>query len=93
MARRPASRNVEKKLNRLAELPKDYEWSEATALLTALGFKPRPKSGSHVRFYDPDQPSRVIFLARPHGRNPATIHSWYLKDMYQSLKDWGFYDE
>jgi len=93
MASRPRSSNLQKKLDRLAELPKDYEWGEATALLSALGFKTRSKGGSHVRFYDPDEPSRVVFLARPHGRNPATILSIYLKELHQSLKDWGFYDE
>ena len=59
---------LEKQIERLRSKPKDYTFSEAHTLLTALGYEQSTKgktSGSRVKYYRfSDQ--RLILLHKPH---------------------------
>ena len=82
-----------KLLARLVACPRDYEWRELTTLMAALGFEESSGKSSSVKFRHSENPSFVVHLHRPHGRNPPTIPVVYLRQIVSRFKEWGFLDE
>jgi predicted RNA binding protein YcfA (HicA-like mRNA interferase family) len=80
----------DKRLERLLQIPKDYEWSELVSLLQSLGFVMEQGSGSRVSFFHPDRPNVPIHLHEPHNRKPKTIYCHYLKDVCAVLRELGY---
>ena len=61
---------IEKQLNRLKSMPKDFTYNELKAILNYFGFQEHNKgktSGSRVKFVD--NQNRIIELHKPHPRN------------------------
>ena len=80
---------LQKRLDRINCKPSDYTYTEAKALMKALGFKESNKggtSGSRVRFYrETDQ--KMINLHKPH---PGDIMKRYaVDDLYDFLVEIG----
>lgn len=77
---------LEKNKDRLKNLPKDYTYTEARSLLTAIGFTELNKgrtSGSRVKFYRITDGS-VIMLHKPH---PGDVMQRYaVKDLRDFLE-------
>lgn len=84
---------LRKLLDRLASSPRDFTWDEMCALLGKLGFQQSGGAGSRVCFYDPRDPSKVIHLHKPHGRNPPTVLVCYVNDVAKRLREWGYYND
>lgn len=82
-----------KQLQRLAGVPKDLTWKELETLLLGLGFVESNGDGARVMFHDPKEPTRVIRLHKPHGRNPPTVLVVYVKELASRLNEWGYYDD
>ena len=82
-----------KLLERLDRIPRDMTWEELSSLLERLGFSRKEGAGSRVLFFCASDPQRVIWLHRPHGRNPATVLSVYIRDVRDRLNEWGYYDD
>ncbi len=80
---------LEKALERIAQCPKDYTYSEANSLLRKLDFIEFTKgktSGSRVKFYR-ESDNRVILLHKPH---PGDVMSpGAVKDLVNLLKEMG----
>lgn len=83
------SSRLDKQLDRLAALPKDYEWRELQTLLRGLGFNELPGNGSRYAFRHSQHPECVIRLHKPHNRNPPTINIVYVRQVVERLKEWG----
>lgn len=81
---------LQKRLERLASLPKDYTWDEFCALMAALGFDQLSGAGSAYSFAHPERDTHVIHLHKPHGRNPPTMLTVYVKRVRDRLVDWGY---
>ena len=67
---------LEKAMERLRSLPRDYSYEEAAYLLKKLGFKEDNKgktSGSRVKFHRPSD-HHILLLHKPH---PGSIMKAY----------------
>ncbi|MCM1067503.1 MAG: type II toxin-antitoxin system HicA family toxin [Muribaculaceae bacterium] len=76
---------IQKLVERLLKLPKDFNYEEAKVLLTHLGFKERNKgktSGSRVEF---TLAEKSIQLHRPHP--DGTLKHYQLKQLIEALRD------
>ena len=70
---------IEKAINRLKSLPKDYTYSEAKYLLGQLGFQESTKgktSGSRVKFYRASD-GESILMHKPHPSDIMGYKSVY----------------
>lgn len=83
------SKKKRKRIERLCQIPADYEWREMKTLLEGFGMKEQSNGGSHVKFYDPNDPSRVINLVKPHKGNPPVMPRAYLRATVQRLTEVG----
>ncbi len=81
---------LEKAKRRLAEVPRDYTYSEARYLLGQLGYQESSKgrtSGSRVSFYRPDDDS-IIMLHKPHPEDTMAVGAVrYLRDRLKEKGD------
>ena len=80
---------LEKALQRLKIIPKDYTYSEAKYLLGQLGFIERNKgktSGSRVMFYRVSDGEKIL-LHKPHPRDIMSVAS--VHDLVDTLKEIG----
>ena len=80
---------IEKAINRLKSLPKDYTYSEAKYLLGQLGFTECSKgktSGSRVKFIRHSD-GEFILLHKPHPSDVMSVAS--VKDIIYVLKEIG----
>lgn len=72
---------------RLAELPADFTWDEARALLVKLGFTERQGSGSRVRFIN-ERTGHKILLHKPHPGNE--LKGYQVRELYSYLEQQGY---
>lgn len=84
---------LRKLLDRLASSPRDFTWDELQSLLGKLGFVLQNGSGARASFRHSANPSQVIQLHVPHGRNPKTLLVAYVNNIARQLQEWGYYDE
>ena len=80
---------LEKALQRLKNIPKDYAYSEAKYLLGQLGFIEHNKgktSGSRVMFYRVSDGEKIL-LHKPHPRDIMSVAS--VHDLVDTLKEIG----
>ena len=80
---------LEKALERLKSIPKDYTYSEAKSLLGQLGFTESHKgktSGSRVMFYRASDGEKIL-LHKPHPRDIMSVAS--VHDLVDVLKEMG----
>lgn len=82
-----------KLLDRLDRIPRDMTWDDLSSLMTRLGFLKKEGAGSGASFYRADDPTTVIWLHRPHNRNPPTVLPVYIRMVRDRLKEWGYYDD
>ncbi len=83
---------LEKALQRLKFIPKDYTYSEAKYLLGQLGFTERNKgktSGSRVMFYRASDGEKIL-LHRPHPSDIMSVAS--VHDLVDTLKEIGEFE-
>ena len=79
---------MEKLLERLLRIPKDFTWDELTAVLVNLGYEPLKSGktgGSRRKFVDQDK--NIINLHKPHPEN--TVKEYALKQVVDQLKEKG----
>ena len=79
---------MEKLLERLLRIPKDFTWDELTAVLVNLGYEPLKSGktgGSRRKFVDQDK--NIINLHKPHPEN--TVKEYALKQVIDQLKEKG----
>lgn len=77
---------IEKQLNRLKSMPKDFTYNELKSVLNYLGFKEYNKgktSGSRVKFVD--NQNRIIELHKPHPKN--ILKEYQIKLVIDKLND------
>ena len=81
--------NLEKKIQKLLSLPKNYTYEDARSLLESLGFKEVNKgktSGSRVGFKrEVDQ--RMIVLHKPHGKSGKVMDIGATKDLAKYIEE------
>ena len=85
----------EKRIERLKNLPTDYTWSEACALLNQLGFIQLEGSGSRVKFSlstnnnieNDCENELLISLHKPHPSNVMPLYA--VKILCKQLQDNG----
>ena len=83
---------LEKAIQRLKSIPRDYTYAEAKYLLGQFSFIELNKgktSGSRVMFYRPYDKAR-IFLHKPHPKDIMSVAS--VKDIIRSLREIGEID-
>lgn len=77
---------IEKQLDRLKSMPKDFTYNELKSVLNYLGFKEYNKgktSGSRVKFVD--NQNRIIELHKPHPKN--ILKEYQIKLVIDKLND------
>lgn len=80
---------LEKALDRIDSLPKDYSFTEAVSLMKRLGFEVINKgktSGSRIRFYRSSD-GAAINLHKPHPQDEMKPYA--VKQLREFLKDLG----
>ena len=80
---------MEKAIERICSLPKDYTYRELRSLLTKLGFEENDKgksSGSRVLFYRA-RDKAVIRLHKPHPEDEMPHYA--VKDVVERLERYG----
>ena len=83
---------LDKAIQRLKAIPKDYTYSEAKSLLSQLGFFERNKgktSGSRVMFYRQSDREKIL-LHKPHPSDIMSVAS--VHDLVDTLKEIGEFE-
>lgn len=79
---------IQKLLERLLSLPKDFTWEELTKILSHFGYKELKKGktgGSRRKFADEEK--HIIDLHKPHPKK--IMKRYQLEDVIASLKERG----
>lgn len=77
----------DKLIARLKSKPKDFEYSELTALFKYLGYKEKTSgktSGSRVTFFN-ETTRRIIKIHKPHPQ--PNLKEYVINELLEALKD------